>query len=94
MQAAPTRPEQGFTSGEFQNQFEIFISYCKTGNETSFQTGIYATTRFSEAELPQQGASFGPDHLFQKDFLAGLFSVFLEITSSKLYWRIVRFLIE
>jgi hypothetical protein len=35
---------QNLTSGEFQNQFEIFISSCNTGSETSFQTMIYATT--------------------------------------------------
>ena len=28
---------QNLTSGEFQNQFETFISSCKTGSETNFQ---------------------------------------------------------
>jgi len=37
---------QNLTSGEFQNQFEIFISSCNTGIETSFQSMIYATTGF------------------------------------------------
>jgi len=36
--------QQYLTSGEFQNQFKIFISSCKTCSETSFQTMTYATT--------------------------------------------------
>jgi len=35
---------QHLTSGELQNQFELFISSCKTDSGTSFQTRIYATT--------------------------------------------------
>jgi len=41
---------QHLTRGELQNQFEIFISSCKTGSETSFQNQDLCNYRVNSNE--------------------------------------------
>jgi hypothetical protein len=50
---APTSLSQNLTRGAFQNQYEIFVSSCKTCSETRFQAGIYATARLTMVRAAQ-----------------------------------------
>ena len=56
---------QNLTSGEFQNQHEIFISSCNTRSATGFQARIYATAGLKELieiteELLKMVETLGP----------------------------------
>ena len=46
---------QHLTRGELQNQFEIFISSCKTGSETSFQNQDLCNYRVNTNTLDKFG---------------------------------------
>jgi hypothetical protein len=61
--------EQNLTSGEFQNQYEIFISSRKSGSETRFQAGIYATIGLTSTDFWPVSALSRPEIRFELAYI-------------------------